>query len=129
MVFNAVVSGGPSLRIRINGDTGSNYRYTFMNSATATITYSGGAVSYHECAQVGTVAGDGYQLSYEIQNYADAVKHTATWVATNAQAGDATANMGIGAYPPNTTAVTSLTILNSTAGTFTSGTYTLYGVK
>jgi hypothetical protein len=125
VVLNPVASSGrPGLRI--NGDTGSNYQYwrAEMDSTTPIATASPATV-INPGGDITSAVNWTYTFFIENYSIADLYKPiTVHWrknVSSNATSGWAHHN--------SATAITSLTIVNTDAVSYTSGTYTLYGVN
>jgi len=125
VVVNPVASSG-RIGLRINGDTGSNYQYwrAEMDTATPLVNASPSTVI--------NVGGDitsavNWTYTFFIENYsvADLYKpitvHHRKNASSNATSGWAGHN--------SATAITSLTMVNTDAVSYTAGTYTLYGVN
>lgn len=126
LVFVGTGSTTLGARLRLNGDTGSNYSYVRMSgngsgASTAKATGSSGFLS--EIAQANTT--EQLQLKVDLIDYSVTNKHK-TIISRADQAGSATEAF-FHRYA-NTSAVTSVTILTST-GNFAAGTTAaLYGI-
>ena len=124
VVVDPVASSG-RIGLRINGDTGSNYQYwrAEFDSATPIATSPAAVIN---------VGGDltsavDWTYTFFIENYsiADLYKPITVHHRKNA-----TSNSTSGwAHHNSATAITSLTMVNTDAVSYTSGTYTLYGVN
>ena len=124
VVVDPIASSG-RIGLRINADTGSNYQYwrADLDSATPTATSPAAVIN---------VGGDltsavDWTYTFFIENYsiADLYKPITVHHRKNA-----TSNSTSGwAHHNSATAITSLTMVNTDAVSYTSGTYTLYGVN
>ena len=124
VVVDPIASSG-RIGLRINADTGSNYQYwrADLDSATPTATSPAAVIN---------VGGDltsavDWTYTFFIENYsiADLYKPITVHHRKNA-----TSNSTSGwAHHNSATAITSLTMVNTDAASYTSGTYTLYGVN
>ena len=123
-VLNPVASSG-RIGLRINADTGSNYQYWRAELDTATGIATSGAT-------VINVGGDltsavNWTYTFYIENYSTANLYKPITVHHRK---NAVSNSTSGwAHHNSATAITSLTIVNTDAVSYTSGTYTLYGVN
>ena len=124
VVVNPVASSG-RIGLRINGDTGSNYQYwraemdsaTPISSSPTTVINVGGDIT----------SAVNWTYTFFIENYsvADLYKPITVHFRKNATSN---ATSGWAGYN-SATAITSLTMVNTDAVSYTAGTYTLYGVN
>jgi hypothetical protein len=110
--------------MRLNGDTGSNYSWTQLGGD------SGSAFSSRATSQTSIRIGFGSTAQgnhiAQIMNYSNATTYKTNLSRSNKGAADVRAIVGLWA---NTSAVTSITVIQN-AGDFSSGcTFTLYGIK
>ena len=113
-------------RIRLNGDTGSNYTYIRMSgsgSATSSATATGTSGFVSAIAQA-TTTGD-LQMDINIMDYSATDKHKTIIGRAGAAANGAEAFVNRWA---NTAAVTSVQILTSTGNWAIGTTVALYGI-
>ena len=123
LVHNPVASSGrPGLRI--NGDTGSNYQYWRAELDTSAGIATSGANVINPGGDITSAVDWTYTFAIELYSAADHYKPITVHFRKNA------ANHTSGwAGHISKTAITSLTIVNTDAVSYTAGTYTLYGVN
>jgi hypothetical protein len=116
-------ANGTDITIRVNGDTASNYSWTFMQGSGSTATSSRGSSQTIMWAGIGT--GVNYAPSiYHFNNYANTNTYK-TLIARNDEANSAT-RAGIGMWR-STSAINSITVIGE-QGLNTGTTLTLYGI-
>ena len=123
VVHNPVASSGrPGLRI--NGDSGTNYTFWRVELDTATATASAGQNTINPGGDITSAVNWTYTFFIELYSEANYYKP----ITVNQAKNGGNSIRGWANYS-STTAYTSLTIVNTDAVSYTSGTYTLYGVK
>ena len=121
--FNPVAASG-RIGLRVNGDTGSNYQYWKVELDTNAGVGSGAVAVIN--VGIDITSATNWTYSFYIENYAT----TSYKPITVHHRKNNTANSTSGwAHYNSSSAYTSLTIVNTDAVNYTSGTYTLYGVK
>ena len=133
-VFGSRAANVDSLAIRLNGDTASNYSYTYAIYESSAGTISGRA-SNQTNIWVGNFSSNSVTqpgpIIIQIQNYSNATTNKTILSRQNVIAGgsyDITgANVGLWR---STAAINSITVRSETGSNFSSGsTFTLYGIK
>ena len=116
--------------VRLNGDTGSNYSYVFMNGDGSSSTSGSGTAPYFFFTPALTVFDDSFIGIMHLMDYSATDKHTTALSRHNA------ANGKVGAVASrwsNTSAVTSVTVSTSAlGGTFDypiGSSFYLYGIS
>jgi hypothetical protein len=129
LICVVVAEGSTTLqgRIRLNGDTGSNYNYQRMSGSgsSATAASATGQTSGFVSAIAQATTTGALQMNINIMDYSATNKHT-TIISRADQAANGTeafANRWA-----NTAAVTSVQILTSTGNWAAGSTFALYGV-
>lgn len=129
IVFSTkLTSGADGVNMQFNGDTGSNYSWTYISgSGTSATTFRYANTSNIKAAFNGVpTTADGHMSIVQINNYSNATTFKTALVRDN------NANNGTGAIVGlwrNTNAITSI-VLTAVSSTFTAGsTFTLYGIK
>ena len=118
IVDSTITSGGVDTRIRINGDTSTNYSRTYM--------YGDGSSTVSGRNSTDDAIGSGSKTIHNVMNYSNTTTYK-TAVARYGTAGSLT--LAQTALWRSTAAITSLTIL-VLSSTFTAGsTFNLYGIK
>lgn len=121
-------TSGNDLRIRINGDSTSNYRTVVMRAAVSTLSTTTGQDAFSVTGQQENLPSAATSNCYivDFPEYARTSFHpiTATWATSGGAAG-----FTFGLQTAITAAIDSITIFTSAGATFDAGTYTLYGVK
>lgn len=133
-VFGSRAANVDSLAVRFNGDTASNYSYTYFIGES-----SAGAISSSAANQTNIWVGNFTSNSVtqpgaiviQIQNYSNTTTNKTILSRQNAMAGGTYnitgANVGLWR---STSAITSVTVRSETGSNFSSGsTFTLYGIK
>ena len=130
MIINgSIASGNPSIWIRMNSDSGSNYSFTRLTGNGSA------AASSRESSQTkGFIASAfGMTTTYEtniimqVMNYSNATTYKTTLSRANTPSLGTEASVNLWR---STSAITAIEILNSSATNFTVGsTFTLYGIK
>jgi hypothetical protein len=123
-VINAQASSG-RIGLRVNGSSSANYGYVRFEMDSATPLASSAATVINVGPDL--TAATNCTYTFFIENYADTsykpitVHFRRNTSGTQSQSGFASVN--------DSTAFTSLTIVNTDAVSYTAGTYTLYGVN
>ncbi len=126
----SLASGAENLRIRFNSDTGSNYSNTVLVG-------SGSGAGSSRASNQTYIAADsnGYLTTtnniyiMNFQNYANTTTNKTTLIRANNAASAASGVDAIVGLWRSTSAITSITLLNSGSANFASGsTFTLYGI-
>lgn len=130
MIINgSIASGNPSIWIRMNSDSGSNYSFTRVTGNGSA------AASSRESTQTkGFIASAfGMTTTYEtniimqVMNYSNATTYKTTLSRANTPSLGTEASVNLWR---STSAINAIEILNSSATNFTVGsTFTLYGIK
>lgn len=124
VVLNPVASSG-RIGLRINGDTGSNYQYWRAELDNPTPIATSAANVINVGADI--TSASNWTYTFFIENYSTANLYKPITVHHRKPA---TSNHTSGwAHHNSATAITSLTMVNTDAVSYTSGTYTLYGVN
>jgi len=123
VAFNPVASSG-RIGLRINGDTASNYQYWKVELDTGTGVGSNGVNVINVGLDITNATN--WTYSFYIENYATTSYKPITVHHRKNNVANGTSGW---AHWNNSSAYTSLTIVNTDAVNYTSGTYTLYGVK
>ena len=128
----SLASGAENLRFRFNSDTGSNYSFTVLNGSGS------GALSTRSSNQTYIAADwNGFLTTttnvtlINIQNYSNTTTNKTALVRSNNAASAASGVDAIVGLWRSTSAITSITILNSGTGgvNFAAGSmFTLYGI-
>ncbi len=129
LVFSTkLTSGSDGVNMQFNGDTGSNYSFTYLSgngTSASSFRYANTANIKAAFNGVPTTA-DGHLSIVQVNNYSNSTTYKTALVRDN------NANNGTGAIVGtwrNTAAVTSI-VLTAVSSTFTAGsTFTLYGIK
>jgi hypothetical protein len=128
--FNA---GGARLSIRVNGDTGSNYVSGSARALNGTGGVNASAAAPGTATSAyfdGEATPDSNATNTQIVYFPQYTATTGAKVMTGSSYTSATykcPSINFSSYNGTEAAITSITIL--TGGTFSAGTYTLYGVK
>jgi hypothetical protein len=125
------VGGLDAMRLRINGDTGSNYNRHSLTGVNSTI--SSGAQGTNNYPYVGLMAGKGTPESGAIvMDFVDAFETTKNKVVRALGGAAGTGDKGVGLYSVlwmNTTAISSITLAGVTGNIATGSRFSLYGIK
>ena len=126
-VFNYIPASTGGLNIRFNGDSGAKYTSIYYSSSGENTSYGSNQCRLSEDAS--STATTGY-INSTIFEYANAIsrKLLTTLSITEETATPVFNLIGFNGSFNSTAAITSITLLPNT-GSFTSGTYFLYGVK
>ena len=126
-VFNYVPASTGGLNMQFNGDSGSNYTSIYYSSSGENTTFGSTYVRLSEDAS--SSATNGF-ITSTISEYANTVsrKLLTTLSITEETASPVFNLIGFNGSFNSTSAITSITLLPN-SGSFTSGTYYLYGVK
>ena len=127
-----IASGTPNLRVRLNGDTGSNYSVTPIegNGATAysvrQINITGIDFGYYTSLYPISTSTIPNNAIINIMNYSNSTTYKTVLARSGSSYTGTNANVGLWR---NTASITSVTVTNSTAANFSVGsTFTLYGI-
>jgi hypothetical protein len=127
---NYFTSGGTTLRVRFNGDTGSNYSWTLVQGNGS----SAGSVRGSNDTKLdafgwntnATSTNSGTVGTMSVMNYSNTTTNKTAIARHNWVSGEAVAFVGLWR---NTAAITSLTLTTTNAQTIGAGTvFTLYGI-
>jgi hypothetical protein len=129
IVNGSVTTGNPSVWMRLNSDSGSNYsKVRFSGNGT-----SAASQLNSNQTKVDVASASGITTTYEsivitqIMNYSNTTTYKTILTRANVASVGTEANVNMWR---NTAAVTAVEILNSSGTTFTTGsTFTLYGIK
>jgi len=111
--------------MQFNGDTGSNYSWTQLGADSGSGVFSSRATSQTSIRIGFSSTAQGNHIA-QIMNYSNATTYKTNLSRSNKGAADVRAIVGLWR---NTSAVTSITVIQN-AGSFSSGcTFTLYGIK
>ena len=124
-VINAQASSG-RIGLRINGSSSGVYTYNRINMDETNATVTGSATQINVGPDLSATADR--QHTFFIENYATTSYKPITIAFRSNTSGGSTSSNGWGSYN-DSTAITSLTIVNTDAVSYTAGTYTLYGVN
>ena len=119
-------SGQTPLALRFNGDNGENYRYTetTIGNTAATAGATSNAFSFNFTDNTG--ASQARYVYVEIPNYASTLANK--FIRYNVRGALQAGADGFGNYTSGV-AITSLSMIATSSATWTSGTFTLYGLK
>ena len=118
IVDSTITSGGVDTRIRINGDTSTNYSRTYM--------YGDGSSTVSGRNSTDDAIGSGSKTIHNVMNYSNTTTYK-TAVARYGTAGSLT--LAQVALWRSTAAITSISITAGTTNIATGSTFTLYGIK
>jgi hypothetical protein len=123
LVMNAsITTGSQVVRIRYNGDTGSNYPYVYIYADGSSATSGAGTSAF---AEAGTISTGPSVVISQIMDYSATDKHKSAITRTNIQGVNVLAWATRWA---NTAAITSIE-LTLTGSTYTAGsTFALYAI-
>jgi len=123
-------AGGNNLFLRMNGDTGSNYRYNWIRNITTTLAGDAGtttALQIQSRVQSGTGFIDGVDAYIWIYNYTNTDYVFASWGGTSTDGSSTVVfNTGSGKYD-SSAAISSITV--GCADSLDNGTVYVYGVS
>jgi hypothetical protein len=124
LVFNGTVSANQYVALRLNSDTGSNYSWTRVDGNGSTAQSSRGTSTTFGRLGIGDPTNRTLTIS-QFMNYSNTTTNKTVLSRSNTDFVGALVNLW-----RNTAAITSITVLTTTADTFTVGsTFTLYGIK
>lgn len=124
LVFNGTVSANQYVAVRLNSDTGSNYSWTRIDGDGSAAYSSRGTSTTFGRLGIGNPTNRTLTISH-FMNYSNATTNKTVLSRSNTDFVGALVNLW-----RNTAAITSITILTTTADTFSVGsTFTLYGIK
>jgi hypothetical protein len=124
VVVNPVASTG-RIGLRINGDTGNNYQYWRTDLDNATPVATSPAAVINVGADITSAVN--WTYTFFIENYSIANLYKP--ITVHHRKNTTTTSTSGWAHHNSATAITSLTMVNTDAVSYTSGTYTLYGVN
>jgi hypothetical protein len=124
LVFNGTESANQFVAFRLNSDTGSNYSWTRMDGDGTSAYSSRGTSTTFGRLGIGNPTNRTLTISH-FMNYSNSTTNKTVLSRSNTDFVGALVNLW-----RNTAAITSITVLTTTADTFTVGsTFTLYGIK
>lgn len=124
LVFNGTVSANQYVAVRLNSDTGSNYSWTRLDGNGSTAQSSRGTSTTFGRLGIGDPTNRTLTISH-FMNYSNTTTNKTVLSRSNSDFVGALVNLW-----RNTAAITSITVLTTTADTFSVGsTFTLYGIK
>lgn len=128
IVYNGTISAtGMDIRWRFNGDTGSNYSFTYINGngSTASSGRQSNTTYIASYATTGTSGAPGTIL-FDVMNYSN----TTTYKTTLSRVSDAPVELNayVGLWR-STSAITSITIFPNANNITAGSTFTLYGIS
>ena len=115
------------VRLQVNGDTGSNYSYTYLLGTGSAAGSGRGSSTTNIPAyfSVGTSTNGNISI-YNFMNYSNSTTNKTILQRMSSAEKELTANVGLWR---NTAAITSATIFTNTNAFATGSTFTLYGIK
>jgi hypothetical protein len=116
-----------NLTLQANGNTGSNYTYTQIQSGTTTISSSNTASSFIMSVPLCETSSNSSTMIIQIEDYAAAKQHGFIANGAGLYSGTKAGSWSVGMFD-SAAAISSLT-LKPLTGTFSAGNYVLYGVK
>ena len=124
-------TGAADTRVQFNGDTGSNYSYTFMvgsgSTASSGRATSGTSIQFSN-GSIGSTTTNQTAIM-QINNYANTTTYKTALTRNNVVDGSyAGVNANVGLWR-STSAITSLTFAMSTGNLTSTSTFSLYGIK
>jgi hypothetical protein len=129
LICSPFSSAGPDdLRIRFNGDTGSNYSSTLLRgSGSAIINAKDNNANYIGwLGYVSSGSGDASLTSVDINNYSNSTTYKT--ILSRGSLTSGFVNITSGLWRSNS-AITSITIIAGAASITVNSTFTLYGIK
>jgi len=124
-----ISAGGQSLIYQLNGDTGSNYSFTYLGGNGSTV--SSGRVSNSTYAALGAwvanLSTTGESDFLYLMNYSNTTTYKTALCRSSAASSAIEANVGLWR---STAAINSVTLSIGSPAAFTAGsTFSLYGIK
>jgi hypothetical protein len=116
-----------NLTLQANGDTGSNYTYTQIQSGTTTISSSNTASSFIMSVPLCETSSNSSTMIIQIEDYAASKIHGFIANGAGLYSGTKAGSWSVGMF--NSAAAISSLTLKPLSGTFSAGNYVLYGVK
>ena len=120
-------SGQTPLALRFNGDSGTNYRFVELAAGATAATAAANDNAFSFTNSDNATATQARYIHVEIPNYASTVANK--FIRYNSRGALQVGVDGFGLYTTGGTAITSLSMIATSGSTWTSGTFTLYGVK
>lgn len=126
----SLASGAENLRIRLNSDSGSNYSATILSgSGSGALSARNSSQTYLSVDYNGFINTTPNVNIVNLQNYSNTTTYKTVVVRSNNAASGASGVDAIVGLWRSTSAITSITVLNSGGANFASGsTFTLYGI-
>lgn len=124
---NVYNSANGQLRLRLNGDTGSNYEYAYIEAYNSVVGSYTGTAAFLDIGDLKTTSTPNGYAQITIPRYAETELH-AIYGSGRGSDGSSKFNWLFNHTYTSTTAISSITILPST-GTMSGGTVYIYGVK
>jgi hypothetical protein len=129
IINGSVTSGNPSVWMRLNSDSGSNYSFTRVtgNGTSALSSFEVSQTKANIASAFGMTTTYETNLVVQIMNYSNTTTNKTTITRANTPSLGTEASVNL--YR-STSAITAIEILNSSATNFSTGsTFSLYGVK
>jgi hypothetical protein len=129
IINGSVTSGNPSVWMRLNSDSGSNYSFTRVtgNGTSALSSFEVSQTKANIASAFGMTTTYETNLVVQIMNYSNTTTNKTTITRANTPSLGTEASVNL--YR-STSAITAIEILNSSATNFSTGsTFTLYGIK
>jgi hypothetical protein len=129
IINGSVTSGNPSVWMRFNSDSGSNYSFTRLtgNGSSALSSFEVSQTKANIASAFGMTTTYETNLVVQIMNYSNTTTNKTTLTRANTPSLGTEASVNL--YR-STSAITAIEILNSSATNFSTGsTFTLYGIK
>ena len=116
--------------IRVNSDTGSVWEFNSFNSGTSTLGQTNNAAGIIMGVVGNSVANSNEHVIY-FPDYANTTtfKNVTCWFMGSNSTPTYRSSLYTGGYRGSTSAISSIQIYNSSGGSWSGGTYVLYGVK
>jgi hypothetical protein len=125
--FNTSVSN-QSTNITVNGDTGSNYSWTYLQGNGTAASSSRGSADNRifNGSSATAISGNTTNTIIQFQNYSNTTTYKTTLSRSNASDYFTQATVGLWR---NTAAITSITLTIPSANYIVGSTFTIYGIK
>lgn len=124
-IGNATGAGAGGIQIRYNGDTGSNYSWTYLVGTGSSAVSGRSSGTYFDIGMTNNTT-DFSQVICQIQNYSNTTTYKTTMSRSASAATEVSANVSLWR---STSAINSITVTKADGANFKSGTtLTLYGI-